>query len=403
MNKLLIVDDDVDMCLLLNSFLTRKGYKVTTAYTCAQAWDHINSNQPNLVVCDVWLEDMDGITFLKKVKEKFPEIPFVFITAYTDLKTSVNAIKFGALEYVTKPLMPEEISSIIQRALEKAKQSKMRTKQAGVAISEPPVFYYGNTEFFKRLYKQVILIAPTGYNVIIYGESGTGKEAVAREIHGMSDRKNQPFIVHNCSTVTDQTPAVKLFGYSASNDSQTPEYIGCLEMANGGSLLLDEIADLSYEVQQMLIRALKAKKISKADGSETDLDVRIFSSSRENLWQAAQNRVLSEELYNVLNDFTIDILPLRNRKEDIMQLAEHFKDCANMDTGRNVKGFSPEVETIFKNHLWHDNLRELKNIVYKVVVLNEGEYVEASSLPAEICHFSKNGSLVPRHQPGVLG
>ena len=403
MKNLLIVDDDIDMCLLLNNFLTRKGYRVNVAHTCADAIQHIAYSQPDLVICDVWLEDMDGITLLQKVKESFPDVPFIFITAYSDLKTSMNAIKFGALEYVTKPLLPEEIATIIQRALDKVSLNNKQT-DSQLPVARVPDFYYGPTDLFTRLYKQINLIAPTDYSVNIHGESGTGKEGIAREIHLMSNRKSKPFVVFNCNSISGEPGEIELFGCDLQMEGvATVHKKGCLELANGGTLVLDEVACLSHNAQQMLIKAIKEKKMTRVGGGqEIELDVRLISASIENLWHAAHHGRLIEETYHLLNDFTIEVLPLRNRKEDLMLFAGHFLDIANAEHKTNFKGFDPEVEIIFKNHVWQDNLRELKNVISKAALLSKTDYIEASSLPHEICHFSKNTSVIPDLRFGVL-
>ncbi|MES2773638.1 MAG: sigma-54 dependent transcriptional regulator [Bacteroidota bacterium] len=404
MKKLLIIDDDIDMCLLLNRFLTRKGFKVTEVHTCMDAWDHLQFNLPDLVICDVWLEDMDGISFLRKVKETMPELPFIFITAYDDIKTSATAIKYGAIDYVTKPLLPEDIAAIVQKALDKVKNNQKAHFHTEPSVSGIPDFYSGDTEIFRKLSRQIDLIAPTNYNVSIQGERGTGKDLVAREIHRRSFRRDKPFVVFNCSAYTGDMAAEALFGSeaNAANDSED-QGIGYLELANGGTLLLNEVADLSPTAQAMLVKAIKSKKMTRQGGKpEIEIDVRFISASHESLWHAAHVGKLNEEAYHLLNDFTIDILPLRNRKDDIMLFAGHFLETANAELDKNTSGFSPEVEIIFKNHVWQDNLRELKNVVNKAVLISQSPVIDSGSLPAEICPFVKGPSFVSTQQMGVL-
>ena len=404
MKKILIVDDDIDMCTLLNHFLKRKGYKVCEVHSCRAAWQHIEHDQPDLVLCDVWLGDMDGITLLKKVKAVFFDIPFVFITAYNDIKTSANAMKYGALDYVTKPLMPEEIATIVTRALDIGINRKNKaTHKPGEVL---PDFFYGATEPFKKLYRQVILVASTDYSVTIQGESGSGKKALAREIHLKSHRSHQPFVVFNCGSKTADLAEAGLFGSEIKTDgNKVLKKRGCLELANGGTLVLENVPELPCDAQIKLINALREKKITRVgEGKATELDIRLLSTANENLWHATNNKKLTEDAYKVLNDFSIDILPLRNRRDDIVLFATHFLELANRLSNKEIKGLTCEVEIIFKNHVWQDNLRELKNVINKAVFLSQTSVIDAACLPPEICPFVKNNTtLLHRQQLRVMG
>ena len=392
MKKLLIVDDDTDLCLLLNLFLSRKGYNVTEVYNCTQAWNHIEYNQPDLVLCDLWLGDMDGISLMKKVKELLPDIPFIFITAYDDIKTSINAIRAGALEYVTKPLLPEEILKIIERAFDKTNILKKILPALKGNIKEPPEFIFGETAFYNKLLKQVTLLAPTNCSVIIHGESGTGKKAIAREIHSRGKRCGKPFVVFNCNTLPSTAGAKEtaLFGNDTCSSAAVND---CIAAANTGTLFIHEITDLPVSMQLHLLKCINEKKIQKAGCiGDTELDIRFLVTSSENLWHATRSGKLVEELYLRLNDFTIEVLPLRNRKDDILFFADYFLTVANKELNKNINGFTPDVANIFKNYVWHDNLRELKNIINKAVLLTQSDCIDAQSLPAAIYQAAKNES-----------
>jgi two-component system, NtrC family, response regulator HydG len=401
MKKILVIDDDRDMCLLLHRFLTRKNYSVTEMYNGKKALEYIDTEQVDLIICDLRLEDMDGITLLTKIRAKNSSIPFIVITGYSDIKTSVNAIKLGAFDYVTKPLLPDEILITIQQALSEpikisgenntANITSSKQKKSDAQIVHSGQYIFGNSESFKKIIKQIDLVAPTNYSVIIYGESGSGKEAIAQEIHKRSKRADKPFVAIDCGALSKELAGSEFFGHEkGSFTGALNQKIGSLEIANGGTVFLDEVANLSYDIQVSLLRVVQERKIRRIGGlKDIELDVRILIASNEILWDAARNGKFREDLYHRFNEFNIDIPALRNRKDDIMVFANHFLQMTNDELGKNVEGFSPEVETIFKNYIWYGNLRELKNVIKKAALLTETNIIEPQSLPFEISNFSK--------------
>ena len=384
MKKLLIVDDDIDLCLLLNLYLTRKGFKVSEAHSSKEALRFIEYNPPDLVVCDIRLQDMDGITLMKIVKDNSPDIPFVFITAYDDIKTSSRAMSLGALDYITKPLLPEEVTLSIQKILDKTLVHEPFVKNICVEeTNNLQEIVFGDSGFSLNLLKKINLIAPTNHSLIIHGEKGTGKEAIAREIHRRSNRADKPFVVFKTRNFANNITAADLL-------VQVKNHV---ESSQTGTLYIDELADLPQDVLLILLKYLQEKTMRKTDDSkDIMLDIRFMAASCENLWHATHNSKLLEDLYLRLNDFSIEVTPLRKRKEDILFFAKHFLDIANIATGKEVKGFTPEVETILKNQLWKENLSELKNLVYKAVLLTSTQLIEASSIPKEIYLAVKNVS-----------
>lgn len=382
MKKILIVDDDTDLCLLLNLYLTRKGFKVSEAHSSEEALSFIRYNHPDLVVCDIRLQDMDGISLMKIVKDNSPEIPFVFITAYDDIKTSSNAISSGALDYITKPLFPEAVTQSIQKILDKDHIHQPIIKATCEEESNNlQVLVFGDSEISRKLIYQINLIAPTNKSVIIHGEKGTGKEAIAREIHRRSNRADKPFVVFKTRNFANNITAADLM-------VQVKDYV---ETSQRGTLYIDELADLPEDVLLILLKYLQEKTLRKTVNSKNiSLDVRFMAASCENLWHAKQNSKLLEDLYLILNDFCIEVLPLRQRKEDILFFANHFLDIANTATGKHIKGFTAEVEIILKNQLWKENLGELKNLVYQAVLLTSTPLVEASAIPKEFYPAVKN-------------
>lgn len=400
MPKALIIDDDHDICFLLNKFLSKHGFTVLEALTAKKAYELIDDhNDFDIVLCDYRLDNTDGKAVLLKIKEKNPDLPVIIITGYNDLKTAVELMKLGAYDYVLKPLFPEEILNTINAAL---KRTQMEVRSDGNLTGTVPKdkrkmltgngeYIFANTGVFQVLLDQIILVGPTDYSVIIYGESGSGKEAIAQEIHKRSKRASQPFVAIDCGALSRELAGSELFGHEkGSFTGAINQKIGSFEVANGGTIFLDEIANLGYDIQVSLLRVVQERKLRRVGGTrDIPIDVRIIIASNEKLWESAQKGKFREDLYHRFNEFTIEVPPLRKRKEDIMTFAKHFLVKANEGLGKNIKGFSPEVEEIFRNYIWHGNLRELKNVVKRAALLTDGEYIEDRSLPFEITNYTK--------------
>ncbi|TDW99496.1 sigma-54-dependent transcriptional regulator [Dinghuibacter silviterrae] len=397
MLKILVADDDRDMCLLLQRFLSRNGFEVQTLHTGKKTIEWLQGNKPDLILCDFRLEDMNGDELLKKAKELHYEVPFIIITGYSDVKAAVDVMKHGAFDYITKPLFPDEILLTIKKALaEKNIQTPAPVRENTETAAPTPTalgseYIHGNTAEFRNILKQIDLVAPTNYSVVIYGESGSGKEVIAREIHARSRRSAQPFVAIDCGAMSKELAGSEMFGHEkGSFTGALNQKTGSFELANGGTIFLDEIANLSYDIQVSLLRVVQERKMRRVGGvKDIDLDVRIIVASNEKLWDAAHKGKFREDLFHRFNEFSIAVPPLRDRKGDILLFARHFLEITNGELGKNVRGFSPEVEDIFLNYVWFGNLRELKNVVKRATLLTEGERVEVSSLPFEITHFEK--------------
>ncbi|RFM28623.1 sigma-54-dependent transcriptional regulator [Deminuibacter soli] len=409
MPRILVVDDDRDLCLLLHRFLTKKGFEVTEAFSAKKALEILDSVKPDLVLSDFRLEDTDGLSLLNSIKEKYPAMPVIIITGYSDIKTAVEIIKMGAYDYVTKPLFPEEILVTIKNALEHGNHpvqvaqhvSQPQLQPARQPSLQQPVtlpeytsngeYVFGDSPSFHQILKQVSLVAPTNYSIIIYGESGSGKEVIAQHIHSLSSRKDQPFIAIDCGALSKELAGSELFGHEkGSFTGALSQKTGSFELANGGTIFLDEIANLSYDVQVSLLRVVQERKMRRIGGNkDIDLDVRIIVASNEKLLDAARKGKFREDLYHRFNEFGIEIPPLRERKEDIMFFARHFLSQTNRELGKKVVGFTEEVEKIFREYVWYGNLRELKNVIKRATLLQDGDLIEAKSLPFEISNFSK--------------
>ncbi len=400
MPNALIIDDDHDICFLLNKFLTKHGFTVHEALTSRKALDIIHQVQDlDIVLCDYKLDGTDGKAMLVKIKELHPRLPVIIITGYNDLKTAVEVMKMGAYDYMLKPLFPEEILSTIQAAMQESGQHEA-TAPSGENSNAGPVaaktkgkeeYIFGNSAVFNQLLKQITLVGPTDYSVILYGESGSGKEVIAQAIHRNSKRARKPFVAIDCGALSRELAGSELFGHEkGSFTGAIQQKIGSFELADSGTIFLDEIANLSYDIQVSLLRVVQERKLRRVGGlKDIPIDVRIIIASNEKLWDAAQKGKFREDLYHRFNEFTIDVPPLRERKEDIMTFARHFLEKANESLGKSISGFSAEVEEIFMAYVWHGNLRELRNVVKRAALLTDGQMIEARSLPFEIVNYQK--------------
>ncbi|MBD1393839.1 sigma-54-dependent transcriptional regulator [Mucilaginibacter glaciei] len=398
MKKILIIDDEVNVGLLLSKFLTRNGFEVDTAANGANGMECLKNKAYNLVLCDFRLEDTDGREMLKNIKALYPKTGVIIITGYSDIKMAVELIKMGAYDYITKPLYPDEILNTITKAIETqyalqelandfTTPDKLQKDSKKQILSGE--FVVGTSKASKELLKQIELVAPTNYSVIILGESGTGKESVAKSIHLNSLRANQPFIAMDCGSLTKELAASEFFGHEkGSFTGALYTKIGHFEMANGGTLFLDEVGNLSYEIQAALLRTVQERKVKRIGSTkEIDLDVRIIIATNENLQDGINKGRFREDLYHRFNEFSIHMPPLRERGNDIMMLAEHFLNVANHELDRKVTSFSPEVIECFMNYRWQGNIRELKNVVRRATLLTEGNEITMKTLPLEISNF----------------
>ena len=403
MNKILIVDDEINIGLILSKFLTRNGFEVNTATTGASALDYLSKDSYNLVLCDFRLEDTDGREMLRKIKDLYPETGVIIITGYSDIKLAVELIKMGAFDYITKPLYPDEILNTIHKAIDAQKIAQPKTyaaesdKDAEKTKKNnfPEEFVVGQSHASKELFRQIALVAPTNYSVIITGESGTGKESVAKSIHMNSPRRDKPFVAMDCGSLTKELAGSEFFGHEkGSFTGALFTKIGHFELANGGTLFLDEVVNLSYDLQASLLRTVQERKVKRIGSTkEIDLDLRIIVATNEDLGQAIQKGRFREDLYHRFNEFNITLPPLRNRGNDIMIFAESFLKQANAELNRNVQGFSPEVIECFKTYHWSGNVRELKNVIRRSALLTEGDTIQVKALPLEIATFAKVTAL----------
>ncbi len=405
--KILIIDDDLDMCLVLSKFLLRNGYDVETANSGAKGLAKFKEENFDIVICDFRLGDRDGKDILKEIKTMSPDTIVLIITGYSDIKVAVDVIKMGAFDYITKPLIPDEVLNVLRAALQLPDQlhnashpgSKLAVdKQSGnkkqVVNGE---FLVGEAGATKDLYKQIEIVAPTNYSIILYGESGTGKEVIAKTIHSLSDRADKPFIAMDCGTLSKELSGSELFGHvKGAFTGALTDKEGHFELANGGTLFLDEVANLTYEIQASLLRVIQERKFKRVGGNkEMPVDVRIIVASNENLQEAYRKGKFREDLYHRFNEFSINLPPLRDRKKDIPLFADFFLEKAKAELNRDIEGFDDDVMQMFIHYSWPGNLREFRNVVRRSVLLTQSGKVNAKTLPWEITNTDSSPAASP--------
>ena len=397
--KILIIDDDLDMCTLLSRFLIRNDYDVEVAYTAALGISKFKETNFDIVICDFRLGDKNGKDVLVEVKAHNPNIIFLIITGYSDIKIAVDVIKLGAYDYISKPLIPDEVLSVLKNAIARFNSTETQTQpplKRNTTVKNDSTFLTGNAESTKELYHQVEIVATTDYSIILYGESGTGKEVIAKKIHDMSGRKNKPFVAMDCGTLSKELAGSELFGHvKGAFTGALADKEGHFEMANECTLFLDEVANLSYDIQASLLRVIQERKFKRVGGNkEMPVDIRIIVASNENLQDAYRKGKFREDLYHRFNEFSIQLPPLRNRKEDIPLFADFFLKKTRVELNKEVTGFDDEVMNMFINYNWPGNLREFRNVIRRAVLLCSGDTITSSILPLEIINqFAQKDTL----------
>ncbi|MEG0796098.1 MAG: sigma-54 dependent transcriptional regulator [Odoribacter sp.] len=392
MTKILLVDDDTTFCLMLKTWLTKKGFQVDEAFSCREALKKTKESKYDIILTDLRLPDEDGIYLLKKIKAAMPEVQVILMTGYADIQTAVLSMKLGAYDYVAKPVIPDEILKKIQDALEQKSIPSVKRQEKKV-LSVP--YIKGSSQESDKLYEYIRLVAPTTMTVLINGESGSGKEYIARLIHTQSDRKDQPFVAVDCGAIPKDLAASEFFGHvkgaftGAINDK-----VGYFVSASGGTIFLDEIGNLTYEVQVQLLRALEERKVRPiGSDQEVAFNVRIISATNENLTKAVAEGSFREDLYHRLNEFSLKALSLCERREDIPVFANHFLELSNQELGKEVIGFDEGVMNIFNHYHWPGNLRELRNVVKRATLLCQSDFISAEDIPIELAS-KKNDPLI---------
>ena len=403
-SKILVIDDDVAFCMMMKTFLTKKGYDVFNAFTSAEAEELISSTPFDLVLTDVRLPDSDGVTLLEQIKNKNTQTQVVLMTGYTDIKTAVNVMKLGAFDYIAKPINSDEMLHTIEEALKNKNVSKREVATKGAEITHQnnlsteknlsdDEYIKGQSEKSIELHHYIDVVAPTNISVLIIGDSGTGKENIAYSIHNKSKRSTHPYIAVDCGAIPKDLAASEFFGHvKGSFTGATSDKIGHFEAANGGTLFLDEVGNLTYEVQVQLLRALQERKVKPVGSSkEIDVDIRVIAATNEDLQKAVREGNFREDLYHRLNEFSIAAPKLSERGNDILNFAYFFLNKSNEDLDKKIEDFSNEVKDIFLRYDWPGNLREMRNVIKRAVLLTNSSIIEKNVLPSEITHQKMEG------------
>jgi two-component system response regulator HydG len=390
-DNILVIDDDTAFCIMLKTFLQKKGFVVTNAFSAAEATAALQRQKYDVVLTDIRLPDSDGLTIMRLVKQQSPDTQVILMTGYTDIKTAVNAMKTGAFDYVGKPINPDEILHTIQQSL---RQPAAQTSHFEHSEQYAPdtTFVEGISQHADRLHEYITLVAPTNMSVLIVGDSGTGKEYIAHSIHAQSKRSAKPFVPVDCGAIPKDLASSEFFGHlKGSFTGAVNDKTGHFEAANGGTIFLDEVGNLSYEVQIQLLRALQERKVKPVGSNhEIAVDIRVIAATNEDLAQAVRNGEFREDLYHRLNEFSIQAPRLSDRQQDIMIFASHFLAHANDDLDKNVLGFEPEVVELFKEYQWPGNLREMKNTIKRAVLLSKSTQISLRELPTEMMSIGEN-------------
>jgi len=387
MDKILIIDDEQSILDLLDMVFKKQGYAVETALSADKAFKLIDEDEIDLVLTDVKLPQKSGMDILKHIRENKPEIPVIMITAYGTIKQAVEAFKSGAVDYVLKPFDIEELKIIVEKGLK-----ERRLKEENVLLKKELKDRYsfrnmiGHSKPMQEIFGLIEKISGTDSTVLITGESGTGKEMAARAVHFHGKRKDKPFITVNCGALPENLLESELFGHvKGAFTGAVAHNKGMFQVAHKGTLFLDEVGEMSPPTQVKVLRAIQEKVIRRVGGTEEiAVNVRIISATNQDLKEKLKQGTFREDLFYRLNVLSFHMPPLRDRREDIPPLVHHFlkKHCEKM--GLPLKRLAPEVINIFENYSWPGNIRELENIIERIVAIEERETITRTSLPEEL-------------------
>ncbi len=401
MNRILVVDDEQGMRDFLSIMLKKEGYDVVAAENGEHALKAIHAEIYDLVITDVKMPKVDGIEVLRTVKEISPETVVIVITAFATTDTAVQAMKLGAYDYITKPFKVDEIKLIIQKALEKRhlrKENLLLRREIAARVGFEN--FIGKSSAMQKVFSLIRQVADTKSTVLISGESGTGKELVARAMHYSSLRKDKPFVTVNCGALPETLLESELFGYMrGAFTGATSNKQGLFEAANGGTIFLDEISATTLNLQIKLLRVIQERTFMRVGGT-TDLkvDVRIIAASNKDLQAEVAKGVFREDLYYRLNVIPIHLPPLRERKEDIAVLIEHFLSKFT-STGKEQKKITNDALKLFMNYRWPGNVRELENTIERLVILASGDTIRVEHIPDSLKMSIPCPELVPSEIP----
>ncbi len=385
--EVLIVDDEEDIRLLIADILTDEGFMCRTAGNSSEALAAIDERRPHLVILDIWLErsELDGMAILAQIKRNYPAIPVVMISGHGNVETAVNAIKLGAYDFIEKPFKADRLLLTVARAVEAARLTRENAELRGRNSSETELL--GSSAAIRQLRAAIERVAPTDSRVLISGPPGSGKEVFARQLHLNSSRADGPFVVLNCAAMTPDRVELELFGVEPSDDD-APRKIGTLEEAHGGTLLLDEVSDMPIETQGKIVRVLQEQRFTRIGGSSpVQVDVRVIAASNRDMAAETTQGRFRQDLYYRLNVVPIEILPLRERREDIPVLVDYFMDRSAAISGIPARPVSEEAMAVLQAYDWPGNVRQLRNVVDWILIMAPGtpsDPVTVEKLPPEV-------------------
>ena len=383
---ILIVDDEADICELVSGLLQDEGHTARTARDSDAALLAIASRRPHLVFLDIWLQGsrLDGLQLLNTVKEQHPDLPVVMISGHGTTATAVDAIRSGAVDFLDKPLSSERVIVTLQNVL---RQSALRSENRELKLAmESKYEIVGKSPSLVKVLEAVQRAAPTSATVLLLGESGVGKELVARTVHRNSPRAGQRFVQVNCAAIPEELIESELFGHEkGSFTGATEKQVGKFEQADRGTIFLDEVGDMSPKTQAKVLRVLQEQEVERLGSARTiKVDVRVIAATNKNLEEAIQRGEFREDLYFRLNVIPIVVPPLRERREDIPRLVQHFGRMASDEHNLRAKRFEPDAMEALQRYRWRGNIRELRNTIERLVIMTADDVVRLDDLPAEI-------------------
>ena len=385
--RILIVDDETIVRESLGSWFREEGYSVDVAASAREALEKLTIKGWDIFLLDIRMPGMDGLELQRKIKENHPESTIIIMTAYASVETAVEAMKQGAYDYIVKPFDPDDLEHLVRNAIER-KQLLSENIQLRSKIDEMNLFHevVGKSSAMRRVLEQVAMVAASDTTALIRGESGTGKELIARAIHANSPRRYLPIVVVNCGALSEGVLESELFGHEKGAFTGAHyRRKGKFEMADGGTLFLDEIGDINLKTQVDLLRVLEEKKITRVGGnSEIPVDFRLVAATNKNLEAMSAEGKFREDLYYRVNVFSIAIPPLRERREDIPQLADHFLKRFAQSMNKAIAGIAPEARELMQSFDWPGNVRELQNAVERAVLVCKSKEIQPGDLPLQV-------------------
>lgn len=400
--KILVVDDEESIRTSLAGILEDEDFAITFADDGVVALDMARKNTPDLVLLDIWMPRMDGLETLKRLKEMNPSLIVIMMSGHGTIETAVKSTKMGAYDFIEKPLSLEKLLVTVRNALSMKRLRAENDSLREIAFRDHEMT--GTSPPMAKLKEQIKLVAPTNASVLITGENGTGKELVARSIHFDSLRRDKPFVEVNCAAIPEELIESELFGHEkGAFTGAVAQKKGKFDLADGGTIFLDEIGDMSLKTQAKVLRILQERKFERVGGTKTvEVDVRVIAATNKNLEGEIKNGNFREDLFFRLNVVPFTVPPLRDRKEDIPLLMEHFLRIYHLREGREEKRFSPESVELMKTYDWPGNVRELKNIIERMIIMTPGEIIGVEDLPPYMANMGAGREAVPPKLENIM-